>query len=92
MGLLPRQPPPWLGSQSVGSSPVGIVEVPFLIHTLTPALGRAGQGEVPGWKLEGAVLNTSARCLLHASIIQVRHLQLPIHEHKLPRAEVKESH
>lgn len=35
----------------VPTLPVGIVEVPFLIHALAPALGRAGQAEVPGWKL-----------------------------------------
>lgn len=70
---------PWLEPQNVGLLPVGVIEVPFLIHALTPALGRAGQGEVPGWKLKHTVSTASTPCVLRAGIIQVRHLQLPIH-------------
>lgn len=68
-----------VGQEIREEEPVGVVEVPFLIHALTPALGRAGQAEVPGWKLEDTVSNTSTRRLLHPGVVQVRDLQLPIH-------------
>ena len=85
LGPLPG-PPEW-----GWRSPVGVVEVAFLIHGLAPALRRAGQGEVPGWELEYAVGVACARRLLHTSIVQICHLQLAVHQHKLSGAEVQQS-
>lgn len=69
--------------------PVGIVEIPLFIHALTPSLNRAGQGEVSRREFHEAVAVTGARALLNAGIIQICHLQLPIHNHKLPRAKIQ---
>lgn len=80
-----------MGQEVCEEKPVGIVEVAFLIHGLAPALGRARQGEVPGWELEYAVSVACARRLLHTGVIQICHLQLPVHQHKLSGAEVQQS-
>lgn len=70
-------------------APVGVVEIPLFIHTLTPSLNRTGQCEVPRREFHEAVAVTGARALLDAGIIQIRHFQFPIHDHKLPRAKIQ---
>lgn len=72
--------------------PIGVVNVPLLIESLTHSPSGAGQSEVSVWELEAAVCRALTTRLLCAGVVQVCQLQLATHRDKLPRLEVQQSH
>lgn len=69
--------------------PVGVVEVPLLVHARAAPPG-AGEGEVARGELHDAVGGGGAGCLHGAGVVKVGHLQLAVHQDELARAEVEQ--